>query len=240
MIRYALLPAAAVAALAAPVAAAEIQMTATNPVVELSVTEIVRSAPDMAQIGAGVQTRANTAQEAVRENARAMDRIIARLREMGIERRDIQTSNFSLNPQYNYNREGAPPTFVGYDATNQVQVKLRRLDRVGEVLDALVATGANNIYGPNFMLEDDMEAKAEARADAFKRGRSMAETYARMAGYNGVKLLAISETFQSYGPQPVAMQARLVSEDAGGPPTPIEPGEVGTAATITVKYEMTR
>ncbi len=121
---------------------------------------------------------------------------------------------------------------------NQVQVKLRDLERAGEVLDALVSAGANNIYGPNFMLEADEAAKREARTKAYQSGQAMAQEYARMAGYSGVRLLEISETFQSYGPQPVMMRASAeAAADAG---TQIEPGEVGTGVTVTVKYEMTR
>ncbi len=159
MIRYALPLLAATAVLAAPAAAAEIQIAVQNPVVELTITEVVRADPDLAQVGAGVQTRAQTASEAVQANAQQMERLVERLRSLGIEREDIQTSNFSLNAEYDYNnRNGQSPIFTGYMVTNQVTVRLKRLDRVGQVLDALVAAGANNIFGPNFQLEDDREA----------------------------------------------------------------------------------
>lgn len=242
MIRHAI-PLFAATALAsvplvAPAHAAEVQIQAQGPVVELTVNEIVYAEPDVAQIGAGVTTRAATAQAAVRQNATAMAQVVARLRELGIAPRDIQTSNFNLNPQYDYDREGGTRTFVGYDVNNQVQVKLRDLDRAGEVLDALVSAGANNIYGPNFMLEADEAAKREARGKAYRKGQEMAREYARMAGYSEVRLLEISESFQSYGgPQPVALRQSAESADAG---TQIVPGEVGTGATVTVKYEMTR
>ncbi len=238
MIRYAV-PVLAMTALAATAAhAAEVQIQAQGPVVELTVNEIVHSAPDVAQIGAGVTTRAPTAQEAVRQNAQAMEQVIAKLRDLGIASRDIQTSNFNLNPQYDFDRNGGSRTFVGYDVNNQVQVKLRDLERAGEVLDALVSAGANNIYGPNFMLEADEAAKREARTRAYQSGQAMAQEYARMAGFSGVRLLEISETFQSYGgPQPVMMRADV--QEAGAS-TKIEPGEVGTGVTVTVKYEMTR
>lgn len=229
---------AAMPLVALPASAAEVQIQAQNPVVELSVNEIVRSTPDVAQIGAGVTTRAATAREAVRQNAEAMDRLIARMKALGIERKDIQTSNFNLNPNYNYNRETGEQTFAGYNVNNNVSVKLRDLKRAGEVLDALVQAGANNIYGPNFMLEDDMEAKAMARGNAFKRGRQMAEEYARMAGFSGVRLLEVSESFQSYGRIPAPEAAVMVTASRADSSTPIEPGEVGTGVTITVKYEM--
>lgn len=238
MLRYAI-PLATVAAIALPASAAEIQIASQGPVVELSVNEVVRSAPDVAQVGAGVTTRAATAREALTQNSQAMDRIVARLRQLGIAGEDIQTSNFNLSPQYDYNQQSGEQVFRGYNVSNQVQVKLRDLPRAGEILDALVDAGANTIYGPNFMLEDDEAAKAEARAQAFARGRRMAEDYARVAGYSSVRLLEISESVQNHGPMPQPMMARAAM-DSGESAPPIEPGQVGTGVSITVKYEMGR
>ena len=238
MLRYAI-PLAAVAAIALPASAAEIQIASQGPVVELSVNEVVRSAPDVAQVGAGVTTRAATAREALTQSSQAMDRIVARLRQLGIAGEDIQTSNFNLSPQYDYNQQSGEQVFRGYNVSNQVQVKLRDLPRAGEILDALVNAGANTIYGPNFMLEDDEAAKAEARAQAFARGRRMAEDYARVAGYSSVRLLEISESVQNHGPMPQPMMARAAM-DSGESAPPIEPGQVGTGVSITVKYEMGR
>lgn len=234
------LPALALAAaLPAAAHAAEVQIASQGPVVELTVQEIVRTAPDVAQVGAGVMTRAATAQEAVRMNAQQMDRLITKLRSLGIERKDIQTSNFNLNPQYQYNNDGRQPTFIGYDVSNQLNVKLRDLKRAGEVLDALVAAGANNIFGPNFMLEDDVAAKQSAREAAFRRGREMAQDYARMAGFGTMRLLEVSESVQTYSPM-MRGEAQAIAVAAKDVGTQIEPGEVGTGVTITVKYEMTR
>lgn len=238
MIRYAI-PAFVLAATASGAQAAEVQIASQGPVVELTVNEVVKTAPDVAQVGAGVTTRAATAQEAMRLNAQQMDRLIAKLKALGIDRKDIQTANYNLNAQYDYN-DNRQPTFVGYDVTNQLNVKLRDLKRAGEVLDALVVAGANNLYGPNFMLEDDAAAKESARDAAFKSGRAMAEKYARMAGYTGVRLLEVSESFQSYGPMPVMERAAVQTVGAADAKTQIEPGQVGTGVTVTVKYEMTR
>ena len=132
MLRYAI-PLATVAAIALPASAAEIQIASQGPVVELSVNEVVRSAPDVAQVGAGVTTRAATAREALTQNSQAMDRIVARLRQLGIAGEDIQTSNFNLSPQYDYNQQSGEQVFRGYNVSNQVQVKLRDLPRAGEI-----------------------------------------------------------------------------------------------------------
>jgi uncharacterized protein len=241
-LRHAALTGLGAAALLAtvPAVAAEIQIAVSNPVIELTVTETVQSPPDTASVGAGVQVRAPTASGALKLNAQAMDKVIARLRSLGIAREDIQTANFSLNAQYQYGNDGQPPKFLGYEASNSVNVTLRKLDKVGEALDALVEAGANNLYGPNFSLEKDGEAKAAARKAGFAKAQAQANEYARMAGYTGTRLLEISESFQQMGPMPVSAQAIVVTGSAVEAATKIEPGRVGTGVTITIKYEMTR
>jgi uncharacterized protein YggE len=237
MIRYAI-PMLAMGVLAVPAAAAEVQIQAQAPVVELTVGETVNSAPDIAQIGTGVSTRARTAKEAVRLNAAAMEKVVDRLKALGIAAKDIQTSNFNLNAQFNYPNGGGTPVFAGYEASNQVSVKLRDMARVGDTLDALVAAGANTISGPSFMLDDDTAPQQQARTRAFQRGTTMAQDFARMAGYTGVRLLEVSESVQNRGPLPPMPYA--VRAEAAQAKTPIEAGEVGTTVSLTLKYEMTR
>jgi uncharacterized protein len=231
-------PLALLLAPATPALGAEIQIAVQNPVVELTITETVQSEPDTAQVGAGVTVRAPTASEAMRRNAEQMEKVIARLKALGIKREDIQTANFSLNAQYQYRNDGEQPTFLGYDASNQVNVMLRDLDKIGETLDALVQAGANNVYGPNFMLEKDEAARRAGRESAFQKGRSQAMEYARMSGYSNLRLLEVSETYQSMGPV-MGPQAIAVTASRSEAKTPIEPGMVGTAVVVTVKYEMT-
>jgi uncharacterized protein YggE len=237
MIRYAI-PLLALSATAIPATAAEVQIQAQAPVVELNVGETVNSVPDIAQVGTGVNTRARTAKEAVRLNAAAMQKVVDRLKALGIAAKDIQTSNFNLNAQFNYPNGGGTPVFAGYEASNQVSVKLRDMAKVGDTLDALVAAGANNISGPSFMLDDDTAPRQTARTRAFQRGAAMAQDFARMAGYTGVRLLEVSENVQSRGPLPPMPYA--VRAEAAQAKTPIEAGEVGTTVNLTLKYEMTR
>ena len=230
------------ALIAAPVAAAEIQIPVQGPVVELTVSQTVNTKPDIATVGAGITTRANTANESARLNAAGMQAIIARLRQLGIASEDIQTANFSLNPQFNYSNDGTPPRFLGHDTTNQVAVKIRKLDRIGPVLDALVAAGANNFFGPNFSLEKDKEAKSAARRAAFADAQSRSRELAGLVGYANVRLLEISEVYANSGGfisggMPGAI---TVTANSSEKITPIEPGQVGTSATLTLKYEMIR
>lgn len=234
------LPIAMLALAASPAAAAEIQIQSSGPVIELSVSQTVNAKPDTAILGAGVQTRAMTADGAARDNAVKMDAIIARIRALGVVKEDIQTSNFSINPQFQYNNDNTPPRFIGYDVSNMVTFKLRKLDKVGPALDALIASGANNINGPTFMLDNDTAARSAARRAAFADAQARARELAGLAGYAGVKLLEVSEAYANVRPMQMERDAVMVTGSSVHKATPIEPGQVGTAATLTVKYEMTR
>lgn len=231
----------AAAAILAPVSAtaAEIQIAAEGPVVELSVSEIVKAKPDLVNVGAGVSTLAPTAVQAMQQNAREMDAVIAKIRALGIAKEDVQTTGINLNAQYDYNQAQRRQVFRGYQASNQVQVTLRKVGDTGKVLDALVAAGATDINGPSFSIEDDTAAKAQARKAAMKRARDQAVEYAQMAGYANVRLLEVSESINHSRPMPM-MRTMALADAAESVPTPVEPGLVGTGVTVSVKYEMTR
>lgn len=230
---------AAIPLLSAQASAASVEMQATNPVIELGVTETVNTDPDLATIGTGVTTDAMTAKEALDANNRQMDAVIKKLKDAGVESKDIQTSGISISPQFRY-RNGEEPVFTGYQVTNRVSVKVRKLDRLGTLIDQLVTAGANNFFGPTFSLDDDNAAKLAAREAAMDRAQDQAEFYARKAGYNGVKLLAVSESISGYSPMPMMKSADIRVSAARAESAPVEPGQVGTAVSINVQYEMTR
>lgn len=206
----------------------------TGPVVNLSVTESVDSAPDMATVGTGVQTRALTAKEAMTLNAAAMDKLIATILKAGIDRKDVQTSGINLNPQYDYNNraEGQGPKFIGYEASNQLTVKVRRIASVGDVIDRMVSAGATNINGPSFGLADDTAVLEQARTKAIAASRVRAEYYARQTGYRSVRLLSISEGGDVARPMPQMM----MRADAAVAKTNVEPGQLSTSVTLSVQY----
>src|SRR5690554_2330753 len=232
------LPLFAVAAIAAPAAAAEIQIAATGPVVELTVNENVEAEPNIVTVSAGVTTEASTAVEAMRTNAQAMSRVVERIKQLGVPERDIQTTGISLGAQYDYDQSARRQIFRGYQASNRVSVKLRQIDRTGQVLDALVAAGATDLGGPDWSIDDDTAARAQARRQAMETARAQALEYARAAGYADVRLLEVSETIASQPPMPFLRAVRAETQDAAS--TPVQPGMVQAGVTVRVVYEMTR
>lgn len=216
---------------AAAFAAPQVNLAPTGPVVELTINESIEAAPDRATIGAGVTTTAPTATEAMRQNAAEMTKVIARIKALGIAEKDIQTTGVALGPQYDYQAGG--PVFRGYQASNRVNVILRKIDQTGPVLDALVEAGATDIGGPTFAISDDTALKAQARKAAVARGAAQAKAYAAMLGYADVRVLAVSENIAGSVP---FFAAKTVALEATA--TPIQPGLVGTDVNLTITYEL--
>ena len=232
---------AASAALMMPMAAsAQMQgavpmVPANGPLLSLSVSESIQSAPDMATINTGVQTRAMTAKDAMAQNATQMDKLIGALVKAGIARKDIQTSGINLNPQYDYaNRpEGQGPRFTGYEASNQLTVKIRKIGTAGDLVDALVSAGATNINGPTFGIAEPDKLIDQARTKALQTALTRANLYAQATGFKRVRLVSISEGGGYSPPMPVMAMRDMA---AAAPQTKIEPGEVSTSISLTVQY----
>ena len=236
MTRY-VLPLLAASILATP-AAAEVQVTAGGPIVELTVNENVEAEPDLVTVSAGVTTPARTAVEAMAANATQMTAVIDRIKQLGVAERDIQTTGITLGAMYDYNQQTQRQVFRGYQASNRVSVKLRQIDRTGEVLDALVAAGATDLGGPDWSIDDDTAARAQARRQAMETARAQALEYARAAGFSDIRLLEVSETI---APQPPMPYLRNVARaEVAQAASPVQPGLVQAGVTVRVTYEMTR
>jgi hypothetical protein len=239
MMKSKLLAAAALAILAPAAAGAQTPAAVqaiTGTRLDLNVTGEVSRVPDIAIISAGVVTRAATATAALEQNAQRMERVRSALRRAGIEERDIQTSNISLNPEYRY-AENVPPRLVGYTASNQVNVRFRDIRNTGKILDALVAEGANQINGPNLTIDEPEAALDEARMKAIANGRARADLYARALGMRVVRLLSVSEGGGHSVPPPVVMM-RAEAMSAGRADTKIEPGQQEVQVTVTMSFEL--
>ena len=193
----------------------------------------VSRVPDVAIISAGVVSRAANASTALQDTAAKMQHVIAALERAGVAEKDIQTSNVSLNPEYRY-PENESPQLVGYTAANTVTVRFRNIARSGNILDALVAQGANQINGPMLTVDQPESALDEARVKAIAAARDRAALYARSLGMRVVRIVSVNETeagnFQP--PVPLIMQARAT------PATKIEPGEQKLRVSVAVTFEL--
>lgn len=226
----------AVLAQAAP-PAADTMFRATT--FNLSAHGETRVQPDMATITLGVMTEGKTAAEAMAANAQRMSAVVASLKKAGIAEKDIQTSNLNLSPQYRYAQNEAP-ILTGYQASNQVTIRVLDLKKLGQAVDATVGAGANQVHGISFGLVDSTAAENAAREAAVKALAGKVDLYAKATGYRVARLVSLSEG-GGYTPQPpmpmLEMAAgRSFAKDA----TPVQGGELTVRIDISGLYEMTR
>ncbi|MBW3560249.1 MAG: SIMPL domain-containing protein [Proteobacteria bacterium] len=202
-----------------------------------------RTAPDQATISMGVTVQAPTAAAALAQNRTRMTAVISAIRGQGVPERDIQTSGLDLSPQYTYpNRStggSEPPRVTGYRVSNQVTVLVRDLTRLGPAVDAVAASGANQINGITFGLANADTRADEARRQAVANVARKAELYAQAAGLRVVRLVTLSES-GGYLPRPPVVMMRQAIAEAADASTPVQPGEVGVRVDVTAVYELSR
>lgn len=228
--RFSSLPTAAfaLALCAVPLAA----LAADPALITVTGDNTAQAAPDLATVDMGVTTDGPSAAEALATNNAAVKAIMDRLVSAGIEARDIQTSNLSLNPNWTSTPDGAGSVISGYMAMNMLSVRVRDLGKLGPVLDAVVTDGANTLNGITFGLQDPKPVMAAARRQAVVDARLRAEELAAAAGLKLGSLVSITEGGGFQAPQPMYRQS--VAQDAG---VPVAGGEVGMTASVTLVFE---
>ncbi|WP_293881758.1 SIMPL domain-containing protein [Sphingomonas sp.] len=230
-----LVAAATLGALIPAAASAEIAQVISGTRLDISARGEVTRVPDVAVISAGVLTQAKDAQTALADNATQMTRVLAALKRAGVADRDVSTSSIGLSAQYLY-AENKPPVVTGYQANNSVTIKFRDVAKSGTILDALVAAGANQINGPNLMIDKPAPALNEARVQAMALARSRAELYAKAAGLTVKRIVSIGESADEQGPRPYPMM--MMARDGASAKTQITPGEQQIGVTLTVTFEL--
>ncbi|MEX2584629.1 MAG: SIMPL domain-containing protein [Gemmatimonadota bacterium] len=200
----------------------------------------VSADPDMASVQFAVETTGATAQEAGGENADLMDRVIGALMEAGVSRDDIETTGYSIYPEYARPPRGAedePPVIRGYRASNQVSVETADLEGVGALIDAGLAAGANRLSGVSFELRNSTAAKAAALREAVEEARNAANTIASTLGVQLGQVLDASTSAEPVQPVFRVLARESMQMDApAAAPTPIVPGEQTVRAVASVVF----
>ncbi|MGZ2381204.1 SIMPL domain-containing protein [Rhizobium brockwellii] len=209
-----------------------------EPVISVTGDGESSAAPDMAIVNLAVVKQAKTAREALDENNKAMNDVLAALKSGGIAERDLQTSGFSIQPQYNYPQpvdgQQQQPQLIGYQTINSVTVRLRDLAKLGAVIDQSVTLGINQ--GGDIQFTNDKpdaaieEARKAAVADAVKRAKTLSEA----AGVKLGRILEINENVPRAMPQPV-YRATMMKE-ASDAAVPVQGGENNYNVSVTVTF----
>jgi uncharacterized protein len=228
---------AALAQSATPTVAAEGEKPAVTRTLSVSGSGKVYLTPDIAYITIGVHTENNSAAEAVASNNQQAEQVISALKAQGIADKDIQTTNFSIYPQQEYDQNGKPTGTIKYIVDNSVFVTVRDITQVGDVLDAAVKAGANSISGIQFDVTDKTQALSEARKSAVNDAQVKAEELSSAAGVTLGEVQTISE-YTSGGPQPMYDMRAAAPMAAEAASVPIQAGQMLLTVEVNMVYEI--
>jgi hypothetical protein len=208
------------------------------PAVTVSGNAEVAATPDQALVSLGAVVESKQAQDAQKQIAQIMQRVIKDIRAQGVPNEKIRTAGLSLNPVYSHpapraGQEPEAPRIVGYRAANTVRVQVDDLERVGGVIDAGIAAGANQLNGLAFDLRDDLKHREQALQLAAREARSKAEA---LAAALNLQLGEVLEIREESGPASYPVERRLAAPSAAG--TPIQPGQVQVSAGVQVRFRL--
>jgi len=195
----------------------------------------IRERPDLASVTLGVENQAREAAAAIAANNTAMNGVVEAIRKAGVPAREIQTSNFSVFPIYRSRptpEGGEEQELIGYRVSNLVTVRTEDMGRVGPIIDAGLAAGANRVQGVDFMLKDDLAARSRALQEAAREARTKARALAGALDLELGPVLSVSEGGARV--VPLAMEAAF----ARAAPVPIQPGQVSVTATVNLTYRL--
>ena len=202
--------------------------------ITVSGTGRVSVQPDVADLRLGVNVSRATVDEARNEAAAKMAAILEAVTKAGVAKKDVRTSMLSVQPRYEY-RDNEPPRLAGYELANVVDVTVRNLGKLGDVVDGTLKAGATSMDSLNFRLDHPAPAEKQARMLAMAEARSRADVLAEAAG---IAITGVSDVTEGGGlqpPRPYAKAERMMAMAADAS-TPVETGSLEIAVTVSVTY----
>jgi uncharacterized protein len=215
-----------------PAAAAEGDKTMLDRTISVSASGTVAAEPDLAQISTGVVSEGDTAKDAIARNSATMAKVVDGLKAAGIPARDIQTATLNVEPRYTQAKDGRPPVINGYRVVNQVRITVRDVKKLGDLLDQVIALGANQVSGITFEVSNAETLKDEARKQAMANAKRRAELFATAAGVQLGGVLQISETAGEVA------RPMFAARGLAAAPVPIEAGTRVLGVEVTVVYAL--
>ncbi len=215
----------------------------TKNTITVSETGKIYAKPDLALTSFSVVAEAKTVSEAMTENTQKMNAIIAAMKDQGIEEKDLKTTSFSIYPRYEWQRVEIeiypyPPgkrVLVGYEVRQSLQVKIREMAKIGDIIQEATDTGANQVGNLQFTIDQEDELKKEARGQAIDKAKTKAQELASQLGVSLVRITNFSESAALpyfYAPM------REMAEDMDGGVPQIETGENLVSVTVSITYEI--
>jgi uncharacterized protein YggE len=219
---------------AGPTTIGTVDLTSQQSGIWVSGEGMVAVTPDIATLWLGIEAQAETVAEAQSQAAEAMNEVMAALTDNGVDEDDIQTRYFSIDQVTRWDSDEDEVVVVGYRVTNMVTAKIREIDKVGSIIDAVAVAGGDytRINNISFSVDDPSPYYDEAREEAMADARAKAEQLADLAGVELGKPTYISEGVI----YPPVISRGAWTEEAAAPPTPISPGEIELTLTVQVAY----
>jgi uncharacterized protein len=219
-----------------PFSVNSVQTTKTS-LFSVSGTGKATGIPDTAQISIGVTKTALTVADAQNQTNTAANKIIEDLKKLGIEEKNIKTTDYNVSPNYNYGR--GVQNITGYTITQTLGIKISPIDIASKAVDAATSDGANLVNGVTFTFNDktkkDLENKA--RTEAVKMAKEKAQSLSATTGIRLGKIVDVQESY-GYSPRPMYdMMAKGAGDSAASAPTQLQPGENSITTDITLSYE---
>lgn len=204
----------------------------------------VQAAPDMAILDLTVLREAKSAREAMTDNNKAMSQVLAAMKTAGVEDRDLQTSGVNIQPTYTYPNEKnglKAPKIVGYNVSNGMTVRVRDLDKVGDLLDKSIDLGVNQSGGLRFINDDPSKQLMDARKKAVENALEKAKLLTETAGAKLGRVLEINEDSSNARPTPMYRSKMVaMAAESAGDSVPVSAGENSYNVSVTVKFEITQ
>lgn len=219
-----------------------------GPTLDVTGRGSIGAVPDTAMLSLGAVQQAKDAQAAQEAVNRIVQEAINRIKEAGVDEAQIQTAGVSLYPVYSnemprpmgagVGHEGAQePQIVAYRASNTLQIEVRDLTKVGDVIDAAIGAGANQMHGLSYELRNDTAARRDALRRAVERARAEAEAVSAALGLALGEVVHVEVGDFGFRP-PMPMMGRAMAMEAMAAPTPTEPGQVRVEATVSISYRL--
>ena len=204
------------------------------PQIVVSAQGDVEVTPDRARISLGVETEAETAQAAASANAELQTRVLEAIRKAGIAASAIRTTGYNVAPRQEYDSEKRTWRNYGYRVSNIVVVTVDPIARMGGVIDAALAAGANRVAGISFEVKDPTSAREQAITNAVERARREAEVAARAAGGQILGLIELTVNSYDQSPRPMMEMAMMRSDAAS---TPVSEGTQSVSVGVVTRWE---
>lgn len=195
----------------------------------------VDTKPDIAFVNVGVSVTAPTVKSAQDQMNNKINQVTSAVKNLGIENKDIKTANYNIYPNTDY--QNGTQKITGFTASTNLSIKIKNIDLVNQVIDVSTASGANQVGGVTFEIEEKVKVENEARSKAVQNAKEKAQQSAKIAGFSLGKIINYSEDFGNF-PRPLNVSIKTMEVVDGTPQTAVEPGSSEVIVVVSLSYQI--